>query len=70
ALFNSLEFRHRIFRAATNKSKTSTLHQLKVCFGFMAFSAQSYFSPSALLETFPRWINNGRQQDCHEFLKQ
>ncbi|CAG8477592.1 1158_t:CDS:10, partial [Dentiscutata heterogama] len=53
-----------------NKSKTSTLHQLKTCFGFMAFSTRSYFSPSALLETFPRWINNGRQQDCHEFLKQ
>ncbi|CAG8642096.1 4454_t:CDS:10 [Dentiscutata erythropus] len=70
ALFNSLEFRYRIFRATSNKSKTSTLHQLKMCFGFMAFSTRSYFSPSALLETFPRWINNGRQQDCHEFLKQ
>ncbi|CAG8472306.1 25580_t:CDS:10 [Gigaspora rosea] len=70
ALFNSLEFRYRIFHATSNKSKTSTLHQLKLCFSFMAFSTKSYFSPSALLETFPRWINNGRQQDCHEFLKQ
>ncbi|KAF0377984.1 ubiquitin carboxyl-terminal hydrolase 38 [Gigaspora margarita] len=69
ALFNSMEFRYRIFHATSNKSKTSTLHQLKLCFGFMAFSTKSYFSPSALLETFPRWINNGRQQDCHEFLK-
>ncbi|CAG8466667.1 7188_t:CDS:10 [Cetraspora pellucida] len=70
ALFNSLEFRNRIINASTNKSKTSTFHQLNVCFGAMACLTQSYVSPSALLETFPRWINNGRQQDCHEFLKQ
>ncbi|CAI2185350.1 15485_t:CDS:10 [Funneliformis geosporum] len=70
ALFNSAEFRHRILQASTTKSKTSTIYQLQLCFACMIFSNKSYFSPSALLETLPSWLNNGRQQDCHEFLKQ
>ncbi|CAG8616951.1 1281_t:CDS:10 [Funneliformis mosseae] len=70
ALFNSAEFRRRILQASTTKSKTSTIYQLQLCFACMIFSKKSYFSPSALLETLPSWLNNGRQQDCHEFLKQ
>ncbi|CAG8565500.1 3516_t:CDS:10 [Acaulospora morrowiae] len=67
ALFNTAEFRRRILR--TSRNRTSTLYQLQQCFQSLE-SDKSYISPSALLETLPKWLNNGRQQDCHEFLKQ
>ncbi|RIA94965.1 hypothetical protein C1645_525117 [Glomus cerebriforme] len=72
ALFNSIEFRNRILRTEMteiSKSETPTIYQLQICFARMIKSTKSYFSPSALLETLPTWLNNGRQQDCHEFLK-
>ncbi|PKK80900.1 cysteine proteinase [Rhizophagus irregularis] len=70
ALFNSMEFRNRILQAEISKTKTPTIYQLQICFACMMFSTKSYFSPSELLKTLPEWLNDGRQQDCHEFLKQ
>ncbi|CAG8585704.1 9662_t:CDS:10 [Diversispora eburnea] len=68
ALFNTTEFQHRILQTSCPRIRTSTLNQLQQCFNSL-MEDKAYISPSALLETLPKWLNNGRQQDCHEFLK-
>ncbi|GET01345.1 ubiquitin carboxyl-terminal hydrolase 38 [Rhizophagus clarus] len=69
ALFNSMEFRNRTLQAEISETKTPTIYQLQICFARMMLSSKPYLSPSALLKTLPEWLNDGRQQDCHEFLK-
>ena len=45
------------------------MKKLKQTFAFLKGSLRASYSPSDLLELFPRKFKTGRQQDCHEFLK-
>ncbi|CAG8484350.1 2874_t:CDS:10, partial [Ambispora gerdemannii] len=69
ALFNSVEFRDRVL-GITRVSRTSTTFALQQCFSAMSEANKPWYSPKSLLQALPSWLNDGRQQDCHEFLNQ